>query len=197
MSARKMEGRVRVLCFPSLLAAGLAAAASAASGPADPAAAVAGALVAGEAALARHDARALMAAAAALARFRARDLEGDDLTTRWAQQAVAWGARPVALPVWRGRMGGPGYRRFELAPGARFQTRQVFSAGQVARVSLAALGQGPFRLAVAGGDAARLCERSGSAGQVACTWTPAFSEPHEIVVENPQGRPARFYLVTD
>ena len=196
MWRQKTEDVVRGLLFPSLIWA-CAVAGVAEAAPADPAATIAGALVAGEAALARHDSRALMAAAATLARTRAHAEGSEDLATSWAHQATVWGAAPVALPVWRGRMSGPGYRRFDLAAGARFETRQVFSGGQLARVALAVQGQGRFRLTIAGGDAALLCQREGRAGQVACTWTPAFSEPHAITVENAQGSTGRYYLVTD
>jgi len=67
---------------------------------------------------------------------------------------------------------GPGYRQLTLAAGEQFQTRQVFAGGHGARVALAALAGGRFRLTVTDGDAARLCSREARGGQVACAWTP-------------------------
>lgn len=190
------EDAVRALSLPSL--ALLLMAATPAALP-DQAAVVGGALAAGEAALASHDAGALMDASETLTRLHAHaeDAGADDLARRWAGQAVQWGARPRSLTVWRGRLTGPGYRQLALAPGGQFQTRQVFAAGHGARVALVALAGARFRLTVAGGDASHLCSREGRGGEVACAWTPLYSEPHRITVENVENQPSRFYLVTD
>lgn len=186
---------MRALLLPSFVLLLAAAPAT----PPDAAEAVAAALVAGDAALARHDGPALMAAVGQLSRLRAHaeDAAGDDLVRRWQGQAQAWGAHLRPQPVWRGRLSGPGYRQLALAPGEQFQTRQVFAGGHGARVSLVALAGGRFRLTITGGDASRLCQREARGGQVACAWTPLFSEPHQITVENAEAAPSRFYLVTD
>lgn len=158
--------------------------------------AVALALVDGEAALAAHDPSALMAAALVLATHRAQPQEGKDLARLWAHQAVLWGAKPQPVPVRRGRILGPGYRQLVLAPRAQFRTRQLFAAGQGARVELMALSEGAFSLTIVDPAAGEVCRRNGTMGELACAWVPPFSAPHDITVENSQSRPARFYLVT-
>lgn len=168
--------------------------------------AMADALLGGETALQHRDVRRLMDAAVMLARLHAHPIKGTavdlaaggttDLAVRWAHQAVMWGASPRQLPIWRGRMLGPGYRAIALAPGGQFHTRQVFAGGQKARVEAVALTQGRFSLSVVDDTPRSVCARDGSEGGLACDWVPTFSAPHDIAVQSKQAKPGRFYLVT-
>lgn len=169
---------------------------------------VAKALAAGDAAAIAHNPRRLMLAAAALAEHGAHPVAATsgndpsgaardgDKAVEWGHLAVQWGAQPYRVLPWRGRMTGPGYRFLQLAPHARFQTRQVFMGGQSARVELVTLAQGLARLSVVVAGPSPRCFREARRGILVCAWRPVYSEPHEITVENDGATAARYYLVT-
>jgi hypothetical protein len=160
------------------------------------------ALAAGEAALARHDGTALLAAANSLDASGAHpadnDAQGVDLAQTWRKRAMAWGARPkLAREVWRGRALGPGYRVISLPARGEFHTRQIFVAGQKARVEMVAPSASSFSLRVLDDAHAPVCQRDAIATQLACAWVPIFSLPHEITIASRGATPARLYLLTD
>ncbi len=160
------------------------------------------ALQSGEAAITRHDARSLMAAAIKLADIEAHpaDADGVNLALIWAKQARAWGAKANPSPQWRGRMLGPGYRQITLAGGTQYRTRQIFTAGQKARVQAIGMPSGAFSLVIAedGTDSATtpLCQRHGANGTLSCEWIPTYSGPNDIALSNKQAKSAKFYLLT-
>jgi hypothetical protein len=151
------------------------------------------ALIHGDAAQAAADGDALIDTVQELSALGAHPAEGqEDLAALWTAQADATGATP-AIP-YRGRALGPAYRRGSLAAGARVTLRQLFLAGQRARISVAPSAAAKLSIRVQGADGATLCAKPVGAGQVDCVWLPLFTDRYAIVIENDGPAAAGFYL---
>lgn len=176
--------------LPALL---LLAAAPAADLPADP---VLRTFIEGEAAIADGDHASLLDTAQILDALGASPAEGqEDVAALWKQEAVAHGVTRSALGG-RGRALGPAYLRDTLKPGASITLRQLFLAGQPARLSLApARGAAGLSLRVQGADGTTLCARAVAGPQADCLWTPPVTDRYAIVVENDGTVPTAFYLL--
>lgn len=176
-----------------LTALALASASSAAAVETQPADPVLRALIHGDVAQAADDGDALIDTVQELAALGARPAEGqEDPAALWTAQADAKGA--VAPIPYRGRALGPAYRRGSLAAGGRVILRQLFLAGQRARISVAPSGAAKLSIRVQGGDGATLCAKPVGAGQVDCVWLPLFTDRYAIVIENDGPAAAGFYL---
>ena len=153
-------------------------------------------LVQGEAARAGGDHAALLDTAKGLTALGASPAEGqDDLAALWMKEARAGGARAPA-PVFRGRALGPAYRRGMLGAGSRVTMRQLFLAGQRARISVAPTnGASRLSMRVQDGEGGTLCAKQVGGQQADCAWLPLFTDRFNIVVENSGSMPAAFYLI--
>ncbi|MFY8195400.1 MAG: hypothetical protein ACOVKV_09990 [Novosphingobium sp.] len=160
------------------------------SGTSEPAAAVATLLVAAE--TSRNDPRRLGRILAALDAFGARPMEGS------ADPVAAW--RTTATmpdrPPYRGRVLGPAYRAGKLDPGATVRLPQLFDGGRTARVAIATPGLAALDFTVLDGEARPVCPPA-KARNRECMWTPLFSGRFEIVLSNPSGNSAGYYIVID
>lgn len=157
------------------------------------AARVAGLLAAGERQAARADGgRALATTIAALDAAGAVPLDpASDPVPAWRARAAGGGA---ASP-WRGRTLGAAYQLGQLGPGARYELRQSFLAGQVAEVAVRAVGPGRLALAVSSPQGTPLC-RAGPAGNaLSCQWLPTFSGAAVITLTSVGPRNLRYVLV--
>lgn len=156
----------------------------------EPASAVATLLAAAE--TSRDDPRQLGRILAALDAFGARPLEGsDDPVAPWRAKATM-----PDTPPYRGRVLGPAYKAGKLDPGATVRLPQLFDGGRAARVAIATPGLAALDFTVLDGEAKPVCPPA-KARNRECMWTPLFSGRFEIVLSNPSGNSAGYYLVID
>lgn len=150
----------------------------------------------GDVARASGDYVALLQAAQMLQTLGAVPAEGqDDLAALWMMEAHRNGV--VSALAYRGRALGPAYRRSSLAAGGRFNLRQLFLAGQSARISVAVAGGAPGLLSIRVRDGAggTLCDKAVGAPQVDCAWLPLFTDRYAIELVNGGSAPVSFYLI--
>lgn len=149
------------------------------------------ALAQGSDASQRADLRQLRHAAADLCASGAAPLDGtDDLAARWSRRAGG-----KALPPFRDRALGPGYRSVTLAARGEWRSEQTFLAGQRARVGVVPAHAGPFVLQIVGDDHAPLCHASPSRNR--CDWVPAYTARVSIVVRNVGPRAEEYLVVVE
>lgn len=160
------------------------------SSTSEPAGAVATLLVAAE--TSHNDPRQLGRILAALEAFGARPMEGS------ADPVAAWRSTATMpdTPPYRGRVLGPAYKAGKLDPGATVRLPQLFDGGRAARVAIATPGLAALDFTVLDGEARPVCPPA-KARNRECMWTPLFSGRFEIVLSNPSGNSAGYYLVID
>lgn len=123
------------------------------------------------------------------------DRAADPVPAWRARLAGGGDGRRPAPPPWRGRTLGAAYQLGQLAPGARYELRQSFLAGQVAEVAVRAVGPGRLALAVSSPQGTPLC-RTGPAGRaLSCQWLPAFSGAAVITLTSVGQHGLRYVLV--
>lgn len=115
-----------------------------------------------------------------------------------ADPVATWRPHAVmpATPPMRGRVLGPAYRAGMLSPGATVRLPQLFDGGRAARVAVATPGQAGLGFTVLDGTARPVCPPA-TARNRQCMWTPIYSGRFEIVLTNPSGQSAGYYLVID
>lgn len=153
-------------------------------------------LAAGEAARGQGDYAALLRAGQALRLLGAHPAEGDvDLAAQWVREATDHGATLPSDATYRGAALGPAYKRGALAGRGSFSVKQLFLAGQTARIAVAPVdGGAALSVSVKGMDGATLCTKSIVGQGAECAWMPVFTDRYAITIENEGTRPAAFFL---
>ncbi|MEP7222153.1 MAG: hypothetical protein ABI673_05735 [Novosphingobium sp.] len=105
-------------------------------------------------------------------------------------------AAPAAMPVYRGRPLGPGYRSGRLLHGGTESFSQLFLSGTGATIALSAPTGDRLGLRVLDPQSRPICAgdavRSGL-----CRWVPLFTQRYTIEVTNLGAGDARYFLVVE
>jgi hypothetical protein len=98
-------------------------------------------------------------------------------------------------PPVRGRVKGPAYRNYSIAPNTTDSFSEVFYASELAQVTLLT-NQANVELTITL-DKQSLCKLESSQEAMHCSWTPLYTAPHNLVITNNSNEHANYIVVSN